>query len=174
MIENQKVLFYCFLLLVSLLILCLDLVLEAALGYAGAIGTCLMDEFASLNKRCDSSVIDVKMEDLDRRIIALVDEGIRDHEAVRMMGVEERERGQRWNKRAILETRHLKGEIESLRTQLSDERRARRDLARSHAELRTLTNGLVQTVGDLRDDLARLTRWVSNGLPVRATPPLYS
>ena len=68
-----------------------------------------------------------------------------------------------------METRHLNGELESLRTQLSDERRARWDLARSHAELRTLTNGLVQTVGDLRDDLARLTRWVSNGLP-RARP----
>ena len=68
-----------------------------------------------------------------------------------------------------METRRLNGELESLRTQLSDERRARRDLARSHAELRTLTNGLVQTVGDLRDDLARLTHWVSNGLP-RARP----
>ena len=69
----------------------------------------------------------------------------------------------------MLETRRLEGEIESLRTQLLDERRARRDLARSHSELRTLTNGLVQTVGDLRGDLARLTRWVSNGLP-RARP----
>ena len=105
----------------------------------------------------------------DRRIIALIDEGLRDCEAVRMMGVEERERSQRWNERAVLETRRLKGEIESLRTQLSDERRARRDLARSHAELRTLSNGLVQTVGDLRGDLARLTRRVSNGLP-RARP----
>ena len=46
-----------------------------------------------------------------------------------------------------------------------DERRARQDLARSHAELRTLANGLVQTVGDLTDNLARLTRRVSNGLP---------
>ena len=128
-----------------------------------------MDELASLNERCDSSIIDVKMEDLDRRIVALVDEGIRDCETVRMMGVEEGERSQRWNERAALETRHLEGEIESLRTQLSDERRARQDLARSHAELRTLTNGLVQTVGDLRDDLARLTHWVSNGLP-RARP----
>ena len=55
------------LLLVSLLInLLLDLVLEAALGYAGAIGTSLMDELASLNERCDSSVVDIKMEDLDR------------------------------------------------------------------------------------------------------------
>ena len=35
--------------------------------------------------------------------------------------------------------------------------------------MRTLSNGLVRTVGDLRDDLARLTRWVSNGLP-RARP----
>ena len=59
--------------------------------------------------------------------------------------------------------------MESLRTQLSDERRARRDLARSHAGLRTLTNGLEQTVGDLRDDLARLMCRVSNGLP-RARP----
>ena len=70
----------------------LDLVLEAALGYAGAIGTSLMDELASLNERCDSSVVDVKMEDLDRLVVALVDEGIRDREAVRMMRVEERER----------------------------------------------------------------------------------
>ena len=62
----------------------LDLVLEAALGYAGAIGTSLMDELASLNERFNSSVIDVKMEDLDRRIVALVDEGIRDRETVRM------------------------------------------------------------------------------------------
>ena len=147
----------------------LDLVLEAALGYAGAIGTSLMDELASLNKRCDSSVIDVKMEGLDRRIIALVDKGIQDCEVVRMMGVEERERSQRWNERAVLETRRLDGEIVSLRTQLSHKRRARQDLARSHAELRTLTNGLVQTVGDLRDDLARLTCRVSNGLP-RARP----
>ena len=128
-----------------------------------------MDELASLNERCDSSVVDVKMEDLDRRIIALVDKGIQDHEVVRMMGVEERERSQRWNERVVLETRYLEGEIESLRTQLSDERRARWDLARSHAGLRTLTNGLVQTVGDLRDDLARLTCRVSNRLP-RARP----
>ena len=147
----------------------LDLVLEAALGYAGAIGTSLMDELASLNERCDSSVIDVKMEDLDRRFVALVDEGIRDRESVRMMRVEERERNERWTERSVLETRCLNGELESLRTQLSDERRARRDLARSHAKLRTLTNSLVQTVGDLRDDLARLTRQVSNGLP-RARP----
>ena len=138
-----------------------------ALGYAGA--TSLMDELASLNERCNSSIADVKMEDLDRRIVALVGEGIRDRETVRMMGVEERERSQRWNERVVLETRRLKGEIESLRTQLSDERRARRDLARSHAGLRTLTNGLVQTIGELRDDLARLSRRVSNGLP-RARP----
>ena len=69
----------------------LDLVLEAALGYARAIGTSLMDELASLKERCDSSVVDVKMEDLDRRIVALTDEGIRDREAVRMMRVEERD-----------------------------------------------------------------------------------
>ena len=147
----------------------LDLVLEAALGYAGAIGTSLMDELASLNERCDLSVVDVKMEDLDRRIIALTDKGIRDREDVRMMRVEERERIERWTERSVLETRCLNGELESLRTQLLDERRARRELARSHAGLRTLTNGLVQTVGELRDDLARLTRWVSNGLP-RARP----
>ena len=160
---------YCLLLLVSLIDPLLDLVLEAALGYAGAIGTSLMDDLASLNERFDSSVVDVKMEDLDRRIVALVDEGIRDRETVRMLGVETRERSQRWNERAVLETRRLEREIESLRTQLSNERRARWDLARSHAELRTLTNGLVQTVGDLRDDLARLTCRVSNGLP-RARP----
>ena len=169
MIENQKVCLYCLLLLVSLIDPLLDLVLEAALGYAGAIGTSLMDELASLNERCDSSIVDFKMEDLDRRIVALIDKGIRDRETVRMLGVETRERSQRWNERAVLETRRLDREVESLRTQLSDERRARRDLARSHAELRTLTNGLVQTVGDLRDDLARLMRWVSNGLP-RARP----
>ena len=64
----------------------LDLVLEAALGYAGAIGTSLMGELASLNERCDLFVVDVKMEDLDRRIVALVDEGIRNYEMVRMMG----------------------------------------------------------------------------------------
>ena len=147
----------------------LDLVLEAALGYARAIGTSLMDELASLNERFDSSIVDVKMEDLDRRIVALTDEGVRDHEAVGMMRVEDRERNERWTKRLVLETRRLNGELESLRTQLSDERRARRDLARSHAGLRTLTNGLVQTVGDLRDDLARLMRQVSNSLP-RARP----
>ena len=103
----------------------LDLVLEVALGYAGAIGTSLMDELASLNERCNLSIIDVKIEDLDRRTMALIYKGIRDCEMVRMMGVEERERSQRWNERAVLETRHLEGEIESLRTQLSDERRAR-------------------------------------------------
>ena len=169
MIENQKVLLYCLLLLVSLVDPLLDLVLEVALGYARAIGTSLMDKLASLNERCDSFVVDVKMEDLDRRIVALVDKGIRDCEMVRMMRVEERERSQQWNKRAVLETRCLEGEIESLRTQLSDKRRARQDLARSHAELRTLTNGLVQTIGDLRDDLARLTHQVLNSLP-RARP----
>ena len=102
-----------------------------ALGYAGAIGTSLMDELASLNERCDSSMVDVKMEDLDRRIVALTDEGIRDREAVRMMWVEERERNDRWTERSVLEARRLDGELESLRTQLSDERRARWDLARS-------------------------------------------
>ena len=117
---------------------------------------------------------DVKMEDLDRRIVALVDEGIRDRETVRMIGVEERERSQRWNERVVLETRRLKGEIESLRTQLSDKRRARQDLARSHAELRTLTNGLVQTVGDLRDDLARLTHRVMICQSPRSFPFFFS
>ena len=101
MTGNQKVYLYCLLLLVSLVDLLLDLVLEAALGYAGAIGTSLMDELASLNERCDSSVVDVKMEDLDRRVLALVDEGIRDHEAVRMMRVEERERNERLTERAV-------------------------------------------------------------------------
>ena len=81
--------------MVSLIDPLLDLVLEVALGYAGAIGTSLMDELASLNERCDSSVVDVKMEDLDRRIVPLVDEGIRDCETVRMLGVETRERSQR-------------------------------------------------------------------------------
>ena len=93
MIENQKVCLYCFLLLVSLVDPLLDLVLEAALGYAGAIGTSLMNELASLNERFDSSVVDVKIEDLDRRIVALTDEGIRDCEVVRMMRVEERVSG---------------------------------------------------------------------------------
>ena len=167
--QEPKGIFYCLLLLVNLIDPLLDLVLEAALGYFGAISTSLMGELASLNERCDLSIIDVKMEDLARRIVALIGKGIRDREVVWMMGVEDRERSQRWNKRAMLETRHLKREIESLRTQLSDERRARWDLARSHAELRTLTNGLVQTVDDLRDDLARLMRRVSNGLP-RARP----
>ena len=140
-----------------------------ALGYAGAIGTSLMDELAALNERFNSSVVDIKKEDLDRRIVALTDEGIWDWEVVRMMWVEERERNDRWTERSVLEARCLDGELESLRTQLSDERRARRDLARSHAELRTLTNGLVQTVGDLTDNLARLMRQVLNGLP-RARP----
>ena len=135
---NQKVCLYCLLLLVSLVDPLLDLVLEAALGYAGAISTSLMDELASLNERFDSSMIDVKMEDLDRRIVALTDEGISNREMVRMMRVEERERNERWIERSVLETRRLNGELESLRTQLSDERRARRELARSHAELRTL------------------------------------
>ena len=45
------------------------------------------------------------------------------------MRVEERERNERWTKRSVLETRRLNGELESLRTQLSDERRARWDLA---------------------------------------------
>ena len=108
--------FYC-VLLVSLINPLLDLVLEAALGYAGAIGTSLMDELASLNERCDFSIIDVKMEDLNRKIVVLVDEGIRDCEVVRMMGVEERNRSERWNERVVLETRCLEGEIESLRTQ---------------------------------------------------------
>ena len=67
----------CSLLVSPLINSLLDLVIEAALGYAGAIGTSLMDELASLNERFDSSVVDVKMEDLDRRIVALVDEGIR-------------------------------------------------------------------------------------------------
>ena len=125
MTENQKVCSYCLLLLVSLIDPLLALVLKAALGYARAIGTSLMDKLASLNERCDSSVVDDKMEDLDRRIVALVDEGIRDCEMVWMMGVETRQRSKRWNERAVLETRRLKGEIESLRTQLLDERRAR-------------------------------------------------
>ena len=128
MTENQKVCDFVFFWLVFVNSL-LDLVLEAALGYAGAIGTSLMDELASLNERFDSSVVDIKMEDLDRRIVALVDEGIRDRETVRMMGVETRERSERWNERNVLETQRLEREIESLRTQLSDERRARRDLA---------------------------------------------
>ena len=112
--QEPKGKFCCFLLLVSLVNPLLDLVLKVALGYTRAIGTLLMDELASLDKRCDLSVVDIKMEDLDRRIIALIDEGIRDCEAVRMMGVEERERSQRWNERAVLETRRLEGEIESL------------------------------------------------------------
>ena len=101
MIGNQKVCLHCLLLLVRLVDPLLDLVLEAALGCTGAIGTSLMDELASLNERFDSSVVDVKMEDLDRRIVALTDEGIRDREMVRMMRVEERERNERWTERSV-------------------------------------------------------------------------
>ena len=77
MIGNRKVCVFVFFWLVFVNPL-LDLVLEAALGYAGAVGTSLMDELASLNERFNSSTVDVKMEDLDRRIVALVEEGIRD------------------------------------------------------------------------------------------------
>ena len=47
---NQKVfdMFFFWLVLINPW---LDLVLKAALGYAGAIGTSLMDELASLNER---------------------------------------------------------------------------------------------------------------------------
>ena len=110
MIENQKVCFYCLLLLVSLVDPLLDLVLEAALGYAGAIGTSLMDELASLNERCDSSVVDVKMEDLDRRIVALTNEGIRDREVVRMM-------------RVVSQTQELLTKIHTICVEIRDIRR---------------------------------------------------
>ena len=51
---------------------------------------------------------------IDRRIVALTDEGIRDREVVRLMRVEERERNERLTERSVLEARCLNGELESL------------------------------------------------------------
>jgi hypothetical protein len=49
----------------------------------------------------------------------------------------------------------LRERVRFLENEVADERRLRREVTRECAELRTLVDGLIQQVGDLRDDFTR-------------------
>ena len=119
-----------------------DLVLEAALGYAGVIGTALLDKVASVNEKVDTVSLDAE---------TMRDARMEDREEVRRLEVKLREDREAWERR------------------FAEERDLRRDLARDHNDLKTLVRSLVSVVGRLEDNLGTLRQRVSRSLP-RAAP----
>ena len=120
----------------------LDLVLEASIGYAGAIGVALLDEVASMNEKVDTLVLDAE---------TMRDSRMEDVEEMRNL------------------SRRLSDDREEWLRMFVEERNMRRDLARDHNKLKTLVNSLVGEVGRLTDDLGSLRQRFSRSLP-RAAP----
>ena len=119
-----------------------DPILEASIGYAGAAAVAVMDEVAFVNKRQDE-----RMEGIEEGALSLVP---------RVLSVEE-------------ENRQLR------EVQRVQEERIVRDgeriweLERSVGTLRTLINSLVETVGLVQNDVARIHhRFVNNRVNRRA------
>ena len=120
----------------------LDLVLEASIGYLGAIGVALLDKVASVHEKVDMLVLDAKT--------------MRDS---RMDNVEEMQ----------AMSRRISNDREDWMRRFVEESWMRRDLARDHNELKSLCNSLVAEVGRLTDDLGSLRQRFSRSLP-RAAP----
>src|ERR1700743_2841309 len=119
-----------------------DPILEASIGYAGAAAVAVMDEVAFVNERQDE-----RMEGIEEGALSLVS---------RVASLEE-------------ENRQLR------EVQWAQEERVSRDgeriwdLERTTGTLRTLINSLVETVGLVQNDVARIHhRFVNNRVNRRA------
>ena len=111
-------------------------ILEASIGYASAAAVTVMDEVAFVNERQDK-----RMEGIEEGALSLVP---------RVMSVEEENRQLREVQRAQEEWIVRDGERIW-------------ELKRSVGTLRTLINGLVETVGLVQNDVARIHyRFVNN------------
>ena len=104
-------------------------ILEVSIGYAGATAVAIMDEVAYVNERQDE-----RMEGIEESALGLVS---------RVMSVEE-------------ENRQLREVQPAQEEQIVRDRERIRDLERSVGTLRTLINSLVETVGLVQNDVARI------------------
>ena len=119
-----------------------DPILEASIGYAGAAAVAVMDEVAFVNERQDE-----RMEGIEEGALSLVS---------RVAPVEE-------------ENRQL-GEVQRAQQErISRDQERIRDSERTTGTLRTLINSLVETVGLVQNDMARIHhRFVNNRVNRRA------
>ena len=106
-----------------------DPILEASIGYAGAAAVAVMDKVAFVNERQDK-----RMEGIEEGALSLVP---------RVMSVEE-------------ENRQLREVQWAQEEQIVQDGERIRELERSVGTLRTLINSLVETVGLVQNDMARI------------------
>ena len=106
-----------------------DPILEASIGYAGAAAIAVMDEVAFVNERQDE-----RMEGIEEGTLSLVP---------RVSSVEE-------------ENRQLREVQRAQEERIVQDRERIRELERSVGTLRTLINSLVETVGLVQNDVARI------------------
>ena len=119
-----------------------DPILEASIGYAGAAAVAVMDEVAFVNERQDE-----RMEGIEEGALSLVP---------RVASLEEENRQLREVQRAQEEWISRDGE-------------RIRDLERMTGTLRTLINSLVETVGLVQNDVARIHhQFLNNRVNCRA------
>ena len=113
-----------------------DPILEASIGYAGAAAVAVMDEVAFVNERQDK-----RMEGIEEGALSLVP---------RVSSVEE-------------ENRQLREVQQAQEERIVWDGERMRELERSVGTLRTLINSLVETVGLVQNDVARIHhRFVNN------------
>ena len=113
-----------------------DPILEASIGYAGAAAVAVMDEVAFVNERQDE-----RMEGIEEGALSLVP---------RVASLEE-------------ENRQLREVQQAQEERISRDGERIRDLERTTGTLRTLINSLVETVGLVQNDVARIHhRFVNN------------
>ena len=119
-----------------------DPILEASIGYAGAAAIAVMDEVAFVNERQDK-----RMEGIEEGALSLVP---------RVSSVEE-------------ENRQLREVQQAQEERIVRDRERIRELERLVGTLRTLINSLVETVGLVQNDVARIHhRFVNNRVNRRA------
>src|ERR1700743_2595427 len=119
-----------------------DPILEASIGYAGAAAVAVMDEVVFVNERQNE-----RMEGIEEGALSLV---------LRVASLEE-------------ENRQLREVQRTQEERISRDGERIRDLERTTGTLRTLINSLVETVGLVQNDVARIHhRFVNNRVNRRA------
>ena len=119
-----------------------DPILEASIGYTGAAAVAVMDEVAFVNERQDE-----RMEGIEEGALSLVS---------RVSSVEE-------------ENCQLREVQRAQEERIVQDRERIRELERSVGTMRTLINSLVETVGLVQNDVARIHhRFVNNQVNCRA------
>ena len=112
-----------------------DPILKASIGYAGATAVAVMDEVTFVNERQDE-----RMEGIKEGALSLVS---------RVVSVEE-------------ENHQLREVQRAQEERISRDGERIRDLERTTGTLRTLINSLVETVGLVQNDVARIHHWFVN------------